>query len=101
MPRVREDPGWLRRVFGKCVAGDLLDREVWDMIGKRGPVQPKLFTYVRYNAELTRAGLNTLSLDDVEPTNVQQLDSVEFIGELQRVGKTVAQKVKVEHFADF
>ena len=51
---------FLCRVFGKCVAGDLLDREVWDMIGKRGPVQPKLFTYVRYNAELTRAGLNGL-----------------------------------------
>ena len=26
------------------------------MIGKHGPVVPKLFTYMRYNAELTRAG---------------------------------------------
>ena len=93
---------FLCRVFGKCVAGDLLDREVWDMIGKRGPVQPKLFTYVRYNAELTGAGLNELGLDDVEPTNVQQLDSVEFIEDLQRVGKTVAERrVKAEHFGGF
>ena len=93
---------FLCRVFGKCVAGDPLDREVGDMIGKRGPTQHKLFTYVRYNAELTRAGLDELGLADVEPTHVKQLDSVEFVGDLQRVGKQVAaQKVKAEHFADF
>ena len=51
---------FLCRVFGKCLAGDPLDREVGDMIGKRGPVWPKLFTYLRYNAELTRAGLEGL-----------------------------------------
>jgi uncharacterized protein len=93
---------FLCRVFGKCLAGDPLDREVGDMIGKRGPTQHKLFTYVRYNAELTRAGLNELGLEDVEPTNVQQLDSVEFVKDLQRVGEAVAEhKVKAEHFAGF
>ena len=93
---------FLCRVFGKCLAGDPLDREVGDMIGKRGPAQPKLFTYLRYNAELTREGLDELGLDDVEPTNVQQLDSVEFIGDLQRVGKAVAERrVHPEHFARF
>jgi hypothetical protein len=57
---------------------------------------------VRYNAELTRAGLDELSLNEVEPTNVQQLDSVTFVGELQRVGKAVAdKKVKTEHFQSF
>src|SRR5918999_673795 len=90
------------RVFGNCLAGDLLDREVWDMIGKKGPVQPKLFTYMRYNAELTRHGLDELGLTDIEPKNVQQLDSVEFVGDLRRVGSTVAErKVKAEHFAGF
>jgi hypothetical protein len=84
------------------LAGDPLDEEVGDLIGKRGPVQTKLFTYVRYNAELTRAGLDGLGLNDVEPTNVQQLDSVEFVEDLQRVGKSVAsRKVYAEHFADF
>jgi uncharacterized protein len=93
---------FLCRVFGKCLCGDLLDREVWDMIGKRGPAEPKLFTYVRYNAELTRSGLAALGLGDVEPRNVQQLDSIEFIADLQRVGRAVAeQKVKAEHFAGF
>jgi uncharacterized protein len=93
---------FLCRVFGQCLAGDPLDREVGDMIGKKGPVEPKLFTYVRYNAELTRSGLDALGLTNVEPANVQQLDSVEFIGDLQRVGKAVAEKnVKAEHFQLF
>jgi patatin-like phospholipase/acyl hydrolase len=93
---------FLCRVFGRCLAGDPLDREVGDMIGKKGPIVPKLFTYVRYNAELTRQGLDALGLNTVEPTKVQQLDSVEFIGDLQKVGKTVAEKkVKAEHFAAF
>jgi uncharacterized protein len=79
-----------------------LDREVGDMIGKSGPVQPKLFAYVRYNAELTRHSLDEMGLKNIEPKNVQQLDSVEFVGDLQRVGKTVAEReVRAEHFADF
>ena len=93
---------FLCRAFGKCLAGDELDREIGDMIGKRGPVAPKLFTYVRYNAELTSKGLEALGLKDIKPENVQQLDSVEHIGELQTVGRAVAgQKVEPEHFAGF
>jgi len=93
---------FLCRVFGKCLAGDPLDREVGDMIGKRGPVQPKLFTYVRYNAELTHPGLSDVGCADIEPKNVQQLDSVEYVGELQRVGRAVAdRRVHSEHFAGF
>lgn len=90
----------LCRVFGKCLAGDELDREVGDLIGAKGPVGPgKLFTYMRYNAELTREGLNVLGLNDIDPENVQKLDSVRYIAELQRVGKAVAErKVKAEHF---
>ena len=45
---------FLCRVFGDCVSGPLLDREVDDMIGSRGPLDSKLFRYARYNAELTR-----------------------------------------------
>lgn len=93
---------FLCRTFGKCLAGDELDREIGDMIGKRGPVAPKLFTYVRYNAELTTEGLEALGLKDIKPENVQQLDSVQFIADLRRVGEAVAaQKVRAEHFAGF
>ena len=91
----------LCRVFGKCLAGDELDREIGNLVGAKGPVGPsKLFTYMRYNAELTREGLDALGLNDIDPKDVQKLDSVRNIDELQRVGKAVAErKVKLEHFA--
>jgi len=102
MAAALNEQDFLCRVFGNCLAGDALDREVGDMISKRGPVQPKLFTYVRYNAELTRAGLESLDLADIEPRNVQQLDSIEYIADLQRVGRTIAsRKVSMDHFTGF
>lgn len=92
----------LCRIFGQCISGDELDREVGNMIGAKGPVGPgKLFTYMRYNAELSPNGLKDLELTDIKPEDVQKLDSVEHIAELQRVGKAVAKKVKPEHFAGF
>jgi len=92
---------FLCRVFGKCLVGDRLDREVGDMIGKAGPVRPKLFTYARYNAELTRSGLDALGLADIQPETVQQLDSINYIPELRRVGQAVAAKVEAQHFGGF
>jgi hypothetical protein len=95
---------FLCRVFGQCLVGDPLDREVDDMIGSIGPLAAadKLFTYVRYNAELTSAGLDLLGCADIEPATVQKLDSTEGIPELRRVGGAVAErKVKAEHFAGF
>jgi hypothetical protein len=89
-------------IFGKCLAGDELDREVGDLIGAQGPVGPsKLLTYVRYNAELSVEGLKALGLADIKPEHVQKLDSVAHVAELQRVGQAVAKKVKPEDFAGF
>lgn len=93
---------FLCRVFGKCLAGDPLDSEIGDLIGKRGPVNPKLFTYLRYNAELTIKGLAELGLAGIQPEEVQKIDSVEHLDDLQRIGQAVAQrKVKVQDFAAF
>ncbi len=93
---------FLCRVFGRCLAGHQLDREVGDLIGKAGPGPHKLFTYMRYNAELTARGLADLGLADIKPEDVQQLDSVKHIDELQRVGRAVARfNVFPEHFAGF
>jgi patatin-like phospholipase/acyl hydrolase len=94
---------FLCRVFGRCLNGGILDSEVWDMKGEngQGPVTPKLFTYLRYNADLTRDGLNALGLTRIEPRSVQQLDSVAHIPELQEVGRAVAKEVDLAHFAGF
>jgi patatin-like phospholipase len=94
----------LCRVFGQCRAGDSLDREVGDLMGSDGPLagQRKLFSYARYNAELTREGLNVLGCGDVEPDVVQKLDSIAGIPDLRKVGKKVAElKVNAAHFAGF
>lgn len=93
---------FLCRVFGNCLAGGKLDREIGDMIGTKGPVSPKLFTYMRYNAELSREGLDELKLPDIRPQDVQKLDSVEHIADLQWIGKAIAEKkTKPGHFEHF
>jgi hypothetical protein len=94
---------FLCRAFGDCLAGCALDREVGDMQGKGGPATPKLFTYMRYDGELTDEGLNQLGLgaSGIRPEDVQALDSVEHIPQMQTVGKAVAEKVKDAHFQRF
>lgn len=90
---------FLCRIFGDCVAGSPLDREVGDMTSSRGPLQTKLFRYARYNAELTPEGLAGIGCSDIAPASVQKLDSIDALESLQRVGKAVAtQRVKAEHF---
>lgn len=95
----------LCRAFGNCLCGDELDREVGDLIDTEGtmkrPASSKLFTYVRYNAELSRDGLDKLGLTRIKPEDVQKLDSVENIKELQEVGQAVAKKVTRAHFSKF
>ena len=95
---------FLCRVFGKCLAGDQLDREVDDMIGSSGPLKQggKLFTYVRYNAELTDAGLTAIGCGDINPKDVQKLDSIAAVDALRRVGSEVGKrKVDRSHFDGF
>jgi patatin-like phospholipase/acyl hydrolase len=96
-----QEQDFLCRVFGDCRHGDPLDREVGDMRGAGIGACDKLFTYVRYNAELSREGLDRLGLPDVEPRHVRRLDSVEHIAELREVGRAVARTVDREHFSGF
>ncbi|MER8777018.1 patatin-like phospholipase family protein [Mesorhizobium sp. M0977] len=93
----------LCRVFGECRAGASIDREIGDLIGNVGPLEngSKLFTYVRYNAELTGAGLAALGLTHVRPETVQKMDAIDGVAELHEVGKKAAGKVSREHFAGF
>ena len=97
------------RTLGRCVHGAALDREIGDLIprdaaGSIVPLTEKLqrrFLYARYNADVSREGLDALGLQDIQPQNVQKLDSVEFIADLRRVGRRVAQEVQLEHFGGF
>jgi uncharacterized protein len=57
----------LCRVFGRCRHGPAIDREVGDLMHREGLLEKRLFSYVRYNLELSRRGLDALGLDDVIP----------------------------------
>lgn len=95
---------FLCRVFGKCLAGDQLDHEVYDMIGSAGPLKQgsKLFTYVRYNAELTEVGLTAIGCGDINPQDVQKLDSIAAVEALRRIGSEVGKRNVVgNHFHGF
>ena len=91
----------LCRVFGRCRHGAHIDSEVGDLKQSKGLLDERLFSYVRYNVELSRRGLDDLGLPDVIPEEVQRLDSVEHINDLSRVGQAMADDVAVEHFAGF
>ncbi|MGB6761149.1 patatin-like phospholipase family protein [Mycobacterium sp.] len=91
----------LCRVFGRCRHGPAIDLEVGDLMHREGLLEKRLFSYVRYNTELSRRGLDKLGLDDVIPEQVQRLDSVQHIGDLRRVGQAAACDVVSEHFAGF
>jgi patatin-like phospholipase/acyl hydrolase len=94
------------RTLGACRFGPPIDREVGAMImppgGPATSSGPKLFSYVRYDPLLTREGLDALGLRDIHPAHVQQLDSVERIPDIQRVGQAYAQQtVSLAHLAPF
>ena len=98
------------RVVGRCVHGARIDRELGDLIPRRVdggqpaeiPLSENLgrdFLYARYNAELSSQWLDSRGIGDVDPAKVAQLDSVEHIADLVRVGQALAQEVRLEHFS--
>jgi len=97
-----QEQDMLCRLFGDCLQGTSIDRELSTMIGTPAPGGAKLFTYLRYNEELTKAGLERLGLPDIDPQNVQRMDSVAFINDLARVGKMIAeQQINPAHLSSF
>jgi uncharacterized protein len=82
------------RTVGRCIFGSPLDREVGDLVPDV-PIEEDLgrdFLYARYDAELTREGLDELSLAKVDTARVTKLDSVEAIDDLLLIGQRYAEK---------
>jgi hypothetical protein len=86
MYRALTEQDVLCRVFGDCLVGDVVDSEPRDLVGEhtRGPVEPKLFTYVRYTTDLSRKGLDALGLERIRPEDAQKLNAVEAIPRCRR-----------------
>ncbi len=93
------------RTVGACRFGPAIDREFGAMTmtdGKANFNGPKLFSYVRYDPELTRAGLRELGIEDVKPEDIRMLDSIGHLEQLQRVGEAYASRFVIpEHLLPF
>jgi uncharacterized protein len=91
------------RTVGRCTFGEKIDSEVGTMI----PDLPlsedtgKDFLYVRYNATLTKKGLDSLGLINIDPEEVRKMDSVKYIDQLLQVGQAASGQVSLEHFGSF
>jgi hypothetical protein len=110
------------RSVGRCVHGARIDRELCDLIPREevrmadgklptcdemGPPLPlahdlgRAFLYARYEADLSRKGLDALGLPDVDPAKVSKLDSVAGVKDLIRVGQAAARQVDLSPFKRF
>ncbi|MDD5579790.1 MAG: patatin-like phospholipase family protein [Methylobacter sp.] len=94
------------RLLGECRHGSPIDREFSDMVTAGNDdsnwTGSKLFTYLRYDPDVTQAGINALGLNDIAAGTVQVLDSVEHIPDIQRLGRTYAEEhFKLPHFEGF
>ena len=101
------------RAIGRCTYGEIIDREVGDMIPRDAAGQPlsldrdfgRSFLYARYNIDLSAAGLASLGFSgaDATPSQVQRMDCAtpEHIDLLVRIGKAAGRQVKPEHFGPF
>ena len=96
---------FLCRTFGRCRHGATIDLEIGDMLDPKGggPTGPaKLFSYVRYNVDLTQDGLNNLGLSKIRASDVQRMDSVDHIQDLAEIGSVAAARdVSPAHFQGF
>jgi|SRR5579859_610992 len=107
------------RTVGRCTFGAPLDRELMDLLPREQKdgmtleecyAAPKIplmtdlgrhFLYARYNADLSRTGLNELGFPDVDPDNIQKMDCPDNIPELIRIGQAAAKIVDPLHFGPF
>jgi Patatin-like phospholipase len=98
------------RTFGRCVHGAQIDREIGDLVLSGEEEQEpskdygRFFRYARYNADLSQRGLDELGVGDIASAAVQQIDAIDQIPNLRRIGWAVAKrdlKNMKQHFGCF
>jgi hypothetical protein len=93
----------LCRSLGRCRAGQEIDREFRARLDAIGVSGSNLFTYVRYNADLSDDALRDLGITDrKQRKRVRKLDAVREVPLLQKLGRQAADDVDLDrHFAGF
>lgn len=109
------------RAVGRCVHGEVIDRELLDLIPRTGPavgsfeqrlqrpVTPlsqnlgRQFLYARYNVGLSRDSLTALGFGALDPVSVQKMDNAtpENIKRLLAIGTAAAEQIQPKHFGPF
>ena len=112
------------RTVGRCTYGAPLDREILDLIPRQDdgqtaqddmtiderynvPLIPlskdlnRHFLYARYNADLSRSGLNDLGFSSVNAAHIQKMDAVDNIPVLTDIGRAAGEAVDAAHFGAF
>jgi uncharacterized protein len=88
------------RSLGRCRAGNVIDREVEALIGKNGVAGRPLFTYVRYNADLSEESLKEQGFtNEHDRRDLRRLDAIAYLPQLEHLGQRVAEDIEFE--ADF
>jgi hypothetical protein len=91
----------LCRSLSKVLSGDPIDLEVGDLVDSPAIGGRALFSYARYNADLSPRGLRKMGLSFDEKVTFA-LDSLESIESCIEVGRRVADRaVRFEHFSAF
>lgn len=90
----------LCRLFGDCRFGAALDGEVGALQAPGSAIEP-LFSYVRYNVDISQSGLDGIGLSDIKSKDVAKLDGVKGMPDLARIGRIAAEQVQSDHFAGF
>ena len=107
------------RTIGRCTYGAALDHEILDLVPRQvdegmtieerynAPPIPlsknlgRSFLYARYNADLSRRGLDDLGFGNLDPTSIQKMDAVENMSALTEIGKAASKFVNAAHFGPF
>lgn len=91
------------RTIDRCIYGDTIDRELGNMISDN-PLSlntGKDFLYIRYNVELTKNGLESIGIKNINPEKIGKTDSVKNINQLKQVGEAASKQVLIKHFETF
>jgi uncharacterized protein len=91
------------RALARTRAGAPIDREFGSRLDAVNPSGSNLFTYLRYDADLSDESLASLGISEQRARKqLRKLDAVGSMPQLQVIGRSAAHQVEVDlHFAGF